>query len=364
MTRPAGDAAPAPAAPVPVAVVTGALGSGKTTLIRDLMRRPEMEGTALVINEFGEVGLDHLMVSSAVETTLLMENGCLCCSLRGDLVDTVLDLFGAAERGEVPPFRRILIETTGLADPVPIVRDLSGAPALVGKVRLASVATAVDGLLGLGALAADPVALAQVANADLCLVTKADLAERAGIDALTERLGVLNPLMRIEEVRGGKAPPGDPLFADARTAPPPPPERGHHHHHHDHHHHDHHDDDHAHDTPHGGVDTLSITLEQPLPWAALRDWMDLVYSLHAARMLRLKGFLWVAERDGPVLVQAVGPVVSPVELLRDWPEGRRLTRLVMITKSLPAGALRRSFDEFVLSAVADAAPEAAHLHGT
>jgi len=331
--------------PVPVAVVTGALGSGKTTLIRDLMRRPEMEGTALVINEFGEVGLDHLMVSSAVETTLLMENGCLCCSLRGDLVDTVLGLFAAAERGDVPPFRRILIETTGLADPVPIVRDLSGAAALKGKVRLASVCTAVDGVLGLQALAADPVALAQVANADLCIVTKADLADSMSIDALKERLAVLNPLMRVAEAREGRAPPGDPLFDGARSAPPLPPE-----HHHGHRHH----------TSHGGVDTLSITLDHPLPWVTFRDWMDLVYSLHAARMLRLKGFLWVADREGPVLVQAVGPIVSPVELLREWPEGRRLTRLVMITKNMPAAALRRSFERYIVtssSALSDAVPD-------
>ena len=317
---------------LPVAVLTGALGSGKTTVIRDLMRRPEMAGTALIVNEFGEVGLDHLLVSSAVETTLLMENGCLCCSLRGDIVDTVQILFACVERGETPPFARILIETTGLADPVPIIRDLTQNPALAGRVRLASVATCIDGLLGAAALKNDPVALSQLAQADLVFVTKTDLAERIDIDALTERLNVLNPLMQTYEVNAGRVPPGDLLF---EAAPPTTRVReggaahlGHHAHH-----------------AHGGVETVSIVREAPLPWPAVRDWLDLVYSVHAAQMLRLKGFLWVEERDGPVLVQGVGPVLSPVKLLSDWPEGRRLTRLVMISRDLSSEMLRRSFDD-------------------
>ena len=320
--------------PLAVSIVTGALGSGKTTVIRDLMRRPEMVGTALIVNEFGEVGLDHLLVTSAVETTLLMENGCLCCSLRGDIVDTVQNLFASVERGEIPPFSRILIETTGLADPVPIIRDLTQNAALTGLVRLASVATCVDGLLGASALRNDPVALSQLAQADLVFVTKTDLAERSEIDALTERLSVLNPLMQIYEVGAGRVPPGDLLFGSgspghARASLPAHAHHGHGHHHH------------AHD----GVETLSILRETPLPWSAFRDWLDLVYSLHAAHMLRLKGFLWVEERDGPVLVQGVGPVLSPVDLLSEWPEGRRLTRLVMISSGVGAAALKRSFDD-------------------
>lgn len=344
------------AAPVPVSVVTGALGSGKTTLIRALMERPEMAGTALVVNEFGEVGLDHLLVSSAVETTLLMENGCLCCSLRGDIVDTVLQLFADVARGAAPPFERILIETTGLADPVPIVRDLTGAAALAGRVRLASVCVTVDALLGARAVAGDPVAVSQVAHADLCVVTKGDLADRQAVDALTERLAVLNPLMTVTETRPGAGLDPAMLFPEGRAVPAPPPEEGEAHHGHDHNHdHDHDREGHrahvhaAHD-PHAGIDTLSIVLDRPLPWARLRDWIDLVYSLHAARMLRLKGFLWIGERDRPLLVQAVGPVVSPPELLPDWPEGRRLTRLVLITRGLSAAALRASFDAHVTEA--------------
>ena len=335
---PHGSSFAADGKPLPVAILTGALGSGKTTVIRDLMRRPEMAGTALIVNEFGEVGLDHLLVSSAVETTLLMENGCLCCSLRGDIVDTVQNLFTAVERGETPPFSRIMIETTGLADPVPIIRDLTQNPALAGHVRLACVATCVDGLLGVAALKNDPVAQSQLAQADVVFVTKTDLADRAEIDALTEQLYVQNPLMHSHEVRDGHVPPGDLLFGatapiggrkEARSQPSRDDRR--HHKHHDH-------------SQHEGVDTLSILMDRPLPWNAYRDWLDLIYSLHAAHLLRLKGFLWVAERDGPVLVQGVGPVLSPVALLKDWPEGRRLTRLVLISKGVTSAALKRSFD--------------------
>ena len=322
------------ASPIPCAVVTGALGSGKTTLIRDWMDRPEMAGTALIINEFGEIGLDHLLVSSAVETTLLMENGCLCCSLRGDLVDTILNLFGAAERGEVPPFQRILIETTGLADPLPIVRDLTATAVLKDKVRLASVATAVDGVLGRAALDGDPVAIDQVAQADICLITKTDLADPLALDGLREALAAINPLMQVCEVRGGKAPPGDLLYSGSTHAVP------------DHHHHDHHHG-HAHEV-HSGVESWAVTLDRPLPWPDFRDWFDLVYSLNAAAMLRMKGILWIDGRPCPLLVQAVGPLVAPPESLDTWPERNPCTRLVMITRGIAADALARSFNETVL----------------
>ncbi len=322
--------------PIPCAVVTGALGSGKTTLIRDWMRLPEMAGTALIINEFGEIGIDHLLVSSAVETTLLMENGCLCCSLRGDLVDMILNLFGAVERNEIPPFHRILIETTGLADPVSIVRDLTSTPILKGKVLLASVATAVDGVLAQAGLEGDPVAINQVAQADICLITKTDLADPLALDALRETLSAINPLMAVYEVRGGKAPPGDLLYSGKtiRSGAILPAEGARHGHH-------------SHEI-HGGVQSWSTTLDHPLPWSGFRNWLDMVYSLNAAAMLRMKGLLWVAERPRPILVQAVGPSVAPPESLATWPEDRRCTRLVMITRGLAADALARSFSDTVM----------------
>ena len=330
------------AGPIPCAVVTGALGAGKTTVIKALMQRPSMAGTALVINEFGEVGLDHLLVSTAVETTMLLENGCMCCSLRGDLVDTVLSLFAGVERGEIPRFERILIETTGLADPVPVVRDLTAAEALRGKVRLAGVVTCVDALIGQTGLAGDPVAVSQVAQADTCLVTKTDLADPLAIDRLVEELGRINPIAAISRFSEGALPDADIVFGDNVSPVPLPqgggtPDHGHAH-------------DHARGGPHTGIESWSAVIDRPLPWARLMAWLDLVYSLHAARMLRMKGILWVEDRECPVLVQAVGPVVAPPRPMAEWPDGARLTRLVIIAKGLGKVALDQSFRDHVLQA--------------
>lgn len=318
--------------PLPCAVITGALGSGKTTVIRELMARPEMSGTALIVNEFGEIGLDHLMMASAVESTLLMENGCLCCSLRGDLVDTILQLFSAVERGEMRGFERILIETTGLADPIPILHDLSTAPALKDRVRPACTVTTVDALLGPGN---DPVSLRQIAQADICILTKADLADELVLDQVREKVQQVNPLASTLVRSAVGLPSTERLFStssilsagQAASAP----EEGH--------------QDRS--TTHGGVSNFAVTLDRPLPWRAFRDWIDLVYSLQAARILRMKGILWVEERDAPLLLQAVGPVVSPLEIMQDWPLGEKVTKLVWITSELPGRDLERSFEAHV-----------------
>jgi G3E family GTPase len=315
------------------------------------MLREDMKGTALIINEYGEVGIDHLMVTSAVETTLLMENGCLCCSLRGDLVDTILNLFKAVERGEIPVFSQILIETTGLADPIPIVRDLENAPALKEKVYLLGLCTVVDGVLGRAGLHDNPVALSQVAQADVCIITKTDLIDDLKLDNLNETLRSINPIMRLHGVRDGELPTDNPLFSsgfarrDASNLAESRASSGHH--------------GHAHGDHHDGIESLSIELDYPLPWANFRDWFDLIFSLHASKILRMKGFLWICERSGPILVQAVGPVVSPTEVLDNWPRKVERTQLVLITKGLSAKALENSFAAHVASQAKDAAAETA-----
>ncbi len=324
-------------------LVTGALGSGKTTVIRKLMERPEMAGTALIINEFGEVGLDHLLVASAVETTLLMENGCMCCTLRGDIVDTVLSLFDAVGKGEIPAFNRILIETTGLADPVPIVRDLSKDAALRDKVHLTRVVTCVDGLVGRNALP-DAVAIEQVALADVCLVTKTDLADPLKLDELNQILGGINPMMTIVPIRGGVVP-DLALITEGGSAGLGT--RSNHDEIHSGHGHGH---SHGTASAHGGVESWSIVIDHPIAWRIYADWFDLVYSLEAARMLRMKGILWIKERELPLLVQGVGPVITPLQFLDSWSGGACETKLVMITKGLSPKALATSFQERVLNA--------------
>lgn len=330
---------------IPCILVTGALGSGKTTLISTLMERPEMAGTALIINEFGEVGLDHLLVTSSVETTLLMENGCMCCSLRGDIVDTVLSLFGAAERREIPPFDRIIIETTGLANPVPIVRDLTKSAVLADKIEFSTAVVCVDGLIGAGLLN-DPVSVNQVALADVCLVTKTDLADPLKLDRLEDVLRSINPMVMVHRICNGILPDLSILegrHEPAKSAAFDEAEK---------------DDGHGHAKAgahgrHSGVSSWSTTLDRPLPWALFRDWFDFVYSLEAGRMLRMKSILWVEERDQPLLVQAVGPVVTPVRLMDDWPGGQRQSKLVMITRGLLPEAIAESFASHVLQSVGD-----------
>lgn len=320
--------------PVSCMIVTGSLGSGKTTVIKELMGRPDMYGTALIVNEFGEVGLDHLLVSSAVETTLLMENGCLCCSLRGDLVDTIQQLFHSVERAETPPFNRLIVETTGLADPVPIIRDLVTSPVLIDKVRLASVCTVVDGLLGLGD---DPIAVRQVAQADLCILTKTDLAEDFAVDSIRETLQSTNPLATVY-LKGREPLPETGGLFDTVPAPLPiqsdklqPAERGN-----------------AHHDGHTDIVSWSIELDRPLDWTVLSQWFDYLFSLHAGRILRMKGIVWVTDGDLPLLVQAAGPVVSPPEWLKAWPDGEKRTRLVMISETISADSIARSFEKWVL----------------
>jgi len=319
-----------PPASLPCILLTGALGSGKTTILQDLIRRQDMAGTALIVNEYGEVGLDHLLVSSAVETTLLMDNGCMCCSLRGDVVDTILGLFTAVERGDLPPFRRILIETTGLADPIPIVRDISLDPALAGKVHLGAVCTVVDGLLGPGR---DAVGENQVAQADICVLTKDDLADELDIDLIRERTQSLNPVCRLYM----KARDGLPSTKDLETihdkavgASQDGHDNGHMHH--------------AHESVHGGVASWSIETQQPLDWSRVRQWLDHIYSLHGARMLRMKGILAFDTTKGQsLLVQAVGPVVSPPKWIDVSSTDSDTSRLVLIFRDLDAKALAESF---------------------
>ena len=188
---------------VPVFLVTGFLGSGKTTLLRSLISQPGMANSALIINEFGEIGLDHLLVESSFDNILMLDNGCVCCSIRGDLVDTIGDLFAKQATGEIPSFSRILIETTGLADPSPIVRDLAEAMSLRGRCSLRRVVVTIDGVLGPAQLRDTHEVGAQIAQADLCLITKTDIAGRNEVDVLLADLRSISPALDIRTVSHG-----------------------------------------------------------------------------------------------------------------------------------------------------------------
>ena len=333
---------------IPITVITGFLGSGKTTLLSKLLRHPGMDKAAVIINEFGEVGLDHELVEKSEEEPILMESGCLCCTLRTDLVETLHDLFGRRARGETIEFDRVVIETTGLADPAPIVHTLIADP-LVGRCfHLDSVVATVDGANGGSTLDAHEESVRQAAVADRLLITKTDIADGSSISKLDERLDQINPGADRFKVINGEIEPGrlfgaglyDPMtktadvqrwlneeaYSDENEA-----EHGHHHDH------DHHDHDHDH---HDGIHAFCIYKEEPLPWESWVGFLQSLIDARGADMLRIKGILNVDGLDQPVAVHGVQHVFHPPAILEKWPSEDRRSRLVFIAKDVPEQVIK------------------------
>jgi G3E family GTPase len=335
---------------IPVTVITGFLGTGKTTLLNRLLRDPGMTDTAVVINEFGEVAIDHLLVETALENTLVLQSGCICCTVRGDLVDTLCDLDGKQKRGEIPGFSRVVIETTGLADPAPILHTLATEPLIASLFTLRTVVTTVDAVNGLGQLDAFPEPVKQAALADVILITKTDLAERAAVDALKARLRQLNPSAEMLSVVHGEIAP-DQLFARAADPRANPEElrrwldaEAYEHAHHDDHGHDHH---HTANDPnrHGdNIRAFCLSLDQPIAWDALKTWLQSITSLRGRDLLRMKGLVNVSGLPGPVVVHGVQHVIHPPVRLPAWPDADQRTRIVFITQNIPQAALQNSLD--------------------
>lgn len=377
---------------LPISVLTGFLGSGKTTLLRELLQHPGMANTAVIINEFGEIGLDHLLVAKASEDMVVLNSGCLCCTVRGDLVTALRDLYLKRVRGDVPEFNRVVIETTGLADPAPVLHTLMNDPLVSARFRLDGVVTTVDAINGTTQLDEHAESVKQAAVADRLLLTKCDLATPAQVKSLEARLRRLNPAAPIFPVAHGKIEP-DRLF-DAGLYDPRRKtadvqawlkaeayeQHGAQHHGHDHdhqgHHHDHdhdHDHDHAHDHHHDDHghdhDTLDVNRhdarirafcfnhDKPVVWEALATWIDTLLMRHGADVLRLKGIVDVAGEARPVVIHGVQHVFHPPVMLEAWPSDDHRTRLVVIARDLPPPVVEKLFQAITGAAEAMAPAE-------
>jgi len=325
---------------IPVNVVTGFLGSGKTTLIRKLLTSPDLADTAVLVNEFGEVGLDHHLFRGISENTILLGNGCVCCAILGDLKDSLRDLFSQMTRGDIPPFKRVIVETSGLADPVPIAYTVQSEPVLRHHFRLGNIVTTIDAINGAGQFETHEESVKQAAVADFLIITKSDLAEPDEIHGLKSRLAKLNA--------------GAPVLEGARDAFSPR--------------HLFNDDlsdidsrasivqswfsesdfaDHALAHKHSdGVQSFCVEISRPLDWTAFGIWMTMLLHSHGDRVLRVKGLLNVRDVETPVLVNGVQHIVHPPVHLPEWPDGNQCSRIIFIVQGMSAATIRNSLDAF------------------
>ena len=358
------------ATPIPVSVLTGCLGSGKTTLLNRLLKDPALADTAVIINEFGDVGIDHLLVEKASEGIIELSDGCLCCTVRGELVDTLADLIDRLQTGKLQRLKRVIIETTGLADPAPVLHAIMGHPVLLQAFRVDGVITTVDAVNGMATLDAHEEAVKQAAVADRIVITKTDLRQAVGqTEALRERLAVLNPgadIIDVSDQRTGFAA----LFECGVYNPETKTidvqrwlkseayrdrehEResiDHHDHDHDHdhgddHHHHHHHDVNRHDA---AIRSFSLRHDAPVPLSSFDMFIDLLRSAHGEKLLRVKGIVLLEDDpDRPLLIHGVQQIFHPPARLAAWPEGLRETRLVMIVKDLPESYVTQLFNAFL-----------------
>jgi len=306
---------------IPVTVVTGFLGAGKTTLIRRFLAAPEGQGTAVIVNEFGAVGIDDTLIRDSAEQTVLIGNGCLCCVTRTDLQVALRRLVIDRERGAVPPFVRVVIETSGLADPAPILQTFSTDRALGGEFHIDVVLAVVDAVNGETVLADAVEARKQVILADRLIVSKTDLAVAAAVERLTARLQQLNPRATIDMAVAGALDPirliepatgaGGTFIAEAE---------------------------------HGdGMTSFVIAQGKPIEWPIFSRAMETLIALRGADLMRVKGLLNVKGCRGPVVVQYVQHLAHPPVELEAWPDANRKSRVVFITRGISERAVRDLF---------------------
>ncbi len=367
MTSGAGGRRREPVAPLPLTVLTGVLGAGKTTLLNRLLRDPALADAAVLINEFGEIGLDHLLVERVDGNVVQLSTGCLCCTVRGDLVDSLEKLLRDRDNGRVS-FNRVVIETTGLADPAPVLHTIMLHPYLLLRFRLDGIVTVIDAVNGLGTLDAHAEAVKQAAVADRLVLTKTDLldtaARRTACEQLVARLRALNPAAPLLDAAAGEATAArlldcglyDPerkipdvkrwLAAEAHAD-------AHAHHGHDHHGHDvnRHDE---------RIRAFAYATERAIAASAFDLFLELLRSAHGPNLLRVKGIVRIAENpEQPVVIHGVQHVFHPAAQLAAWPDEDHRTRMVFIVRDIAPATISGLFDAFLGKAQVDKPDRAA-----
>jgi G3E family GTPase len=312
---------------IPVSIVTGFLGSGKTTLINRLLKRPEMNRVAVIVNELGEIGVDNDLVEVSSEQMMLLNNGCLCCVLRGDLQETLRELFVQRRNGEIIDFDRVIIETTGLADPAPVMQTLLTDTLLLEQFRLDCVVTVVDAVNAMGQLVQFQEPLKQAALADRLVIAKTDLVTETHLEALTARLRELNARAPVRIAINGeielaylvdvglRRTRADLEEVERWLGATEEYEPGH-----------------VHDA---AVKSFVLRFERAMPWESFTQCLEVLTALRGPDLLRVKGLVNVEGKAGPMVVQGVQHLFHPPLELAAWPGEDRSTRLVFITRGIP-----------------------------
>ncbi|MGQ0665373.1 MAG: CobW family GTP-binding protein [Pseudomonadota bacterium] len=317
---------------IPVHVITGFLGSGKTTLLKRILASPRFENTAVLVNELGAVDIDALLIRAVDETTVLLSSGCVCCTIRADLRAALVELLDKRDRGAVPAFARIAVETTGLADPAPVAFTLAADPALRHRLRLGSIVATVDAVNGARHLARHRESAKQAAVADRLVLTKTDLADARSAAVLRARLGRLNPSAPLDEAALPSFRPQR-LFSNGRLraggagggAPGGTPGAS------------------GHDRR---IRAISLAFDEPLDWTAFGLWLTMLLNAHGADVLRVKGILNVKGSETPVAINGVQHLVHPPAHLERWPDADHRSRIVFIVHGMDRRLLERSLAAF------------------
>jgi G3E family GTPase len=361
-----------PPPPVPFTVLTGFLGAGKTTLLNRLLADPALSDALILINEFGEIGLDHLLVEKVDGDMMLMSSGCLCCTIRGDLIATLEDALRKRDNGRMPQFSRVLVETTGLADPAPVLHTIMHHPYLMLRFRLQGVVTLVDAINGQATLDAQEEAVKQIAVADRIVLTKTDLADSperiANVERLRARIKALAPAARVIEVSDARVEnlldaglfglegkiPDVARWLNAEQMSQQPEHHDHHgqeHHGHEHHGHGHHGHEHhAHDPNRhdSRIRAFCLTSDKLLPASSFDVFLDMLRQVHGPNMLRVKGILGLSDDPSrPVVIHGVQHVFHPPVRLERWPDADTRTRIVFILRDLDPDHVRGLWAAFV-----------------